>query len=77
MKTVQMTLDEDLLDAVDRVAKRLRTTRSSFTRQALRQMLSRISVSRLERQHRRGYMERPVEKGEFSEWEDVQAWGDK
>jgi metal-responsive CopG/Arc/MetJ family transcriptional regulator len=36
MKTVQMTLDESLVEQVDRVAQSLGTTRSAFTRDALR-----------------------------------------
>jgi metal-responsive CopG/Arc/MetJ family transcriptional regulator len=36
MKTVQMTLDENLVEAVDREAKRIGTTRSAFARDALR-----------------------------------------
>ena len=36
MKTVQMTLDENLIVSVDKMAKRLGTTRSAFTRQALK-----------------------------------------
>ena len=77
MKTVQMTLDEALVKAVDRAAKRLRTTRSAFTREALRAALERVHVSRLERQHRQGYETRPVQKGEFSVWEAEQEWGDE
>ena len=40
MKTIQMTLDEDLVKAVDRVSKELNTTRSAFTRKALREALA-------------------------------------
>jgi metal-responsive CopG/Arc/MetJ family transcriptional regulator len=36
MRTVQMTLDGDSVKAVDRVSKRLRMSRSVFTRSALR-----------------------------------------
>ena len=36
MKTVQMTLDDDLVKAVDEVIKELKTSRSEFTRKALR-----------------------------------------
>ena len=75
MRTVQMTLDDDLVEAVDRAAKRLHTSRSAFTRDALRDALTRYSVARLEQKHRRGYKAQPVEKGEFSVWEDEQAWG--
>jgi metal-responsive CopG/Arc/MetJ family transcriptional regulator len=77
MRTVQMTLDEDLVRAVDRLAKRLRTTRSALTREALRDALRRHAAQQLEERHRRGYERRPVEEGEFSVWEDVQAWGDR
>ena len=39
MRTVQLTLDEELVAAVNKPAARLGTTRSGFTRQALRQAL--------------------------------------
>jgi metal-responsive CopG/Arc/MetJ family transcriptional regulator len=55
MKTVQMTLDEDLVKEVDRLAKRLKTTRSAFAREALRLALERHKVADLERRHREGY----------------------
>lgn len=77
MKTVQMTLDEDLVKAVDTVVKKIHTTRSAFTRNALREAIKKFNVSRLERQHRRGYEMNPVVKSEFSVWEDEQEWGDE
>ena len=42
MKTVQMTLDEGLVDAVDKAAKRIVTTRSAFAREALRAALGKV-----------------------------------
>ena len=75
MKTVQMTLDEDIVKAVDRVAKQLHTTRSAFTRAALREALARYNMQQLEHKHRQGYQNHPVCSGEFSVWEDEQAWG--
>jgi hypothetical protein len=30
----------------------------------------------LERRHREGYGRRPVQPGEFSDWEDEQVWVD-
>ena len=77
MKIVQMTLDEELIHAVDKVTRRLGTTRSAFTRQALRDALIKQNVKRLEAQHRDGYAKRPVTKDEVSIWEDEQVWGDK
>jgi metal-responsive CopG/Arc/MetJ family transcriptional regulator len=76
MKTVQMTLDDSLVEAVDRAAESLGTTRSAFTRDALRAALARIQERELERRHRAGYERRPVEPGEFSDWESEQVWGD-
>lgn len=74
MKTVQMTLDEDLIARVDRAARRLKTTRSGFTRQALREALRRITTSQREAQHRRGYAAHPVKPGEFGAWAAEQVW---
>ena len=74
MKTVQMTLDEDLIERVDRAARRLKTTRSAFTRQALQEALKNIQTMQREAQHRRGYAAHPVEDDEFSGWADEQAW---
>jgi len=76
MKTVQMTLDETLVKAVDSAAKRLRTTRSAFTREALRSALREVRVRDMESKHREGYKRKPVKRGEFSDWESEQVWGD-
>lgn len=77
MKTVQMTLDEDLVKEVDEAARLLHTSRSAFTRKALREALRNLSVRGLERRHRQGYEKRPVKRGEFSVWEKEQEWGDE
>jgi len=77
LKTVQMTLDEDLVRAVDEAVKQLHTTRSAFTRRALREALKRLAMAGLEQKHRRGYGTRPVDIGEFSVWETEQQWGDE
>jgi predicted transcriptional regulator len=75
MRTVQLTLDEELVAAVDKTAARLGTTRSGFTRQALRQALAQERERALERKHREGYARKPVRRGEFSAWEAEHAWG--
>ena len=66
MKTVQMSLDENLVKAVDSAAKKLGTTRSGFTREALRSALNTVRVKDLESKHRAGYKLKPVKRGEFS-----------
>ena len=77
MKTIQMTLDDDLVEGVDKVVKEIKTTRSAFTRTALREAIKNLNVSRLEEKHRRGYEILPVTKDEFSVWEDEQYWAGK
>ena len=77
MRTIQMTLDDDLVKAVDRVSKKLHTSRSAFTRKALREALDRLSLEQLERKHQQGYQQHPAEVDEFSVWETEQAWGDE
>jgi metal-responsive CopG/Arc/MetJ family transcriptional regulator len=77
MKTVQMTLDEQLVRQVDALAKRLKTTRSAFTREALRSAIRREKIAELERRHRKGYESHPVRADEFAGWEAEQEWGDR
>ena len=76
MKTVQMTLDEELVAAVDEAVRRLGSSRSAFTRRALRAALERTRAEMLEQRHRKGYRDMPVKPGEFEDWEDEHAWGD-
>lgn len=74
MKTIQMTIDDDLLAQVDDAIARLGATRSAFIRESLRQALTRHEIERLERQHRDGYQRQPVAPGEFDIWESEQVW---
>jgi metal-responsive CopG/Arc/MetJ family transcriptional regulator len=77
MKVVQMTLDADLVAAVDRVVRRLKTTRSAFARDAFREALAKYREKELEQKHRLGYQKHPVERGEFGIWQKEQRWGDE
>jgi metal-responsive CopG/Arc/MetJ family transcriptional regulator len=72
-----MTLDEDLVQTVDRVARDLHTTRSAFAREALRQAIARSRIQKLEAKHRQGYLRKPASADEFALWEEEQQWGDK
>lgn len=76
MKTVQMTLDDELVELVDTAVKKLHTSRSAFTREALRDALDKLNTLQLEQQHRQGYQQKPVAEAEFSVWEDEQDWGE-
>jgi metal-responsive CopG/Arc/MetJ family transcriptional regulator len=76
MRTIQMTLDDDLVASVDRVVKKLKTTRSAFTRKALKDAIKQVNADALERKHKKGYERHPVGKAEFSVWESEQEWGE-
>jgi len=77
MRAVQMTVEDNLLQSVDKVVKELKTTRSAFTRKALRDAIERFNIKRLEDKHQRGYVLHPVNREEFSVWEEEQDWGDE
>jgi metal-responsive CopG/Arc/MetJ family transcriptional regulator len=75
MKTIQMTLDEDLLNRVDKAIHELNTTRSAFIRESVQYYLERLKIKKLEKKHRDGYLKQPVATGEFDVWEYEQVWG--
>ena len=74
MKTIQITIDEPLLDAVDRLTAELRTNRSAFFRDAAQRVLRQHRITALEEQHRRGYAERPQTRDRVEEWLPEQSW---
>jgi len=76
MKTIQMTIDDYLLQRVDQTVSALRTTRSAFIREALEQALRSYQVRRLEERDEVGYTAVPAAQSETEEWAAEQAWGD-
>lgn len=76
MKTIQMTIDEELLAAVDTAVRDSGTSRSAFLREALQQALRARRIAALERQQIAGYERHPVEPDEFDVWQDEQVWED-
>ena len=76
MKTIQMTMDGELIERIDARVKRLGTTRSAFAREALREALRRLDEKDLEERHVAGYRRHPVSAGEFDVPDADLAWGD-
>lgn len=72
-----MTLDDELVASVDQAVKKLKTTRSAFARKALRSAVKQVNIGMLEKKHKKGYVQHPADKVEFSVWESEQEWGDK
>ncbi len=64
-----MTLDDELVDVVDKLVKELKATCSTFTRQALRNAITQANIKLMEDKHRERYEKKPVRKSEFSIWE--------
>lgn len=66
MPSVQITLDDELVQAIDNTAKKLHMTRSVFARKALWEATQKNFLNTiLEKKHRQGYERHPVEKDEF------------
>jgi metal-responsive CopG/Arc/MetJ family transcriptional regulator len=76
MTTIQVVLEDALLDATDRVVRRLKVNRSALIRDALREHLRRLSIVEKERQDREGYARHRVAQDEFGVWDKVAAWPD-
>lgn len=74
MKTIQMTIDEPLLNAIDAASQAQHTTRSAFIRKAVTLSLQRMRIEQKEAQHAAGYARHPVEAGEFDIWAQEQEW---
>jgi metal-responsive CopG/Arc/MetJ family transcriptional regulator len=75
MKTIQITIDEELLLQVDQATRLQKVARSQFIRKALEDALRQLAVADLERKQEAGYQRSPVAPGEFDIWESEQAWG--
>jgi len=76
MTTIQVVLEDALLEATDRAVRRLKVNRSALIRDALREHLRRLSVVEKERRDREGYARHPMARDEFGVWDKVTAWPD-
>ncbi len=77
MKTIQMTMESELVARIDARVKRLGTTRSAFARHALKEELRRQEEKELEERHIAGYRRLPPRPDEFDIPESDHAWGDE
>lgn len=77
MKTIQVTLDEPLLEDVDQVVTQLQTTRSAFVRDVLQIALRRLRIQAMEQQQIDAYQYQPQTDEELADWLDGQNWGDE
>jgi metal-responsive CopG/Arc/MetJ family transcriptional regulator len=74
MQTIQIVLDEKLLKAADRAARRTKQNRSALMRDALREHLRTLEVRSKEERDRAGYLRQPQALEEARLWESEAAW---
>jgi len=75
METIQVVIDEKLLRASDRAAKKAKLNRSELIRLALREHLRRLQILEAEQRDQRGYEKLPQSKAtEESAWEVEAIW---
>jgi len=74
MRTIQVVLEDSLLEAANRAVRRLKVNRSALIRDALRDHLKRLSILEKERRDRERYARHPIGEDEFSVWDKVTAW---
>ncbi len=74
MQTIQVVLDEDLLQAADRAARLEQINRSALMREALRAYLRHLKIKQAEERDREGYKRFPDSADDLAMWEKVAAW---
>jgi metal-responsive CopG/Arc/MetJ family transcriptional regulator len=76
LKTIQITLPQELLSKIDQTVTELDTNRSAFARRAFEDALFRLRIEQMERQDAEGYARQPQDLDEIALWESIQDWGD-
>lgn len=74
MAIIQVVIDDQLLRAADRMAKKRQLNRSALFREALRAYLKKEYFRELERREREAYERTPDDLSEAALWEAVAAW---
>ena len=74
METIQVVIDEKLLRASDRAAKKAKLNRSELIRLALREHLQRLQILEAEQRDQRGYEKLPQTNETEESWEAEAAW---
>ena len=74
MKTIQITIDPDLLEEIDNDEESKKQGRSAFLRQAVRYYLEQKRLKSISDQYRSGYRQGLAKDDDLSIWEDEQVW---
>lgn len=76
MKNVQISFDEDLLEAVDNYASSAKLTRSAIVRESLRNWLKENEIRKFENQWIRSLKQGPDDAEDAETWIEAQQWSD-
>ncbi len=74
MKTIQITIDPDLLHQIDNDEESKQNGRSAFLRKAVRCYLEQKRRKSIAEKYRSGYSRRLASDDDLTSWEDEQVW---
>ena len=74
METIQIVIDNELLQATDTAVRLGGKNRSAFVRDALKEHLRRLEMRASEERDREGYLREQQPRGESHLWEAEAAW---
>ena len=74
MKTIQITIDPELLHKIDNDEESMKKGRSAFLRQAVRYYLEQKRLKSISEKYRSGYTQVLVKDDDLTIWEDEQVW---
>lgn len=77
MKTIQMTIEDSLLEEIDNAVKALDTTRSAFLRDSAKIRLLKMKFAEMDRQYAESFTRLPIQPDEFEDWSEIQDWGEE
>jgi metal-responsive CopG/Arc/MetJ family transcriptional regulator len=76
VKTIQVVMDERLLEALDHAAQQEEVNRSALIRSSVKEMLRRRRIAELERLDREAYVRIPDDPEEHRFWLEQAVWPD-
>jgi metal-responsive CopG/Arc/MetJ family transcriptional regulator len=74
MKTIQITIEDELLDKLDKFLNGQARARSAFIRASIEKELERARIRALDEQDRLGYLQTPITEDEFVIDPEFQGW---
>ena len=74
MKTIQVTVEDELLEKLDKFLRGQVRGRSAFIRECVAERLMRETEKLLERQEEEGYRKNPIHKDEFVIDQEFLPW---